>query len=144
MSNFCDPRDCSSPGFSVQGILQARKLEWVAISFSRGYSGPRDQTRVSCIAIIYFTNWGTREALYRLCVCSVVSVMSNSVQHYGLWPSRLLCSWNPPRQEHWSGFTCLPPGDLPDPGLEPVTSPASSASQMDSLLLSHRGSLYRL
>ena len=35
---LCDPMDCSPPGFSVHGILQARILEWVAISFSRGSS----------------------------------------------------------------------------------------------------------
>ena len=39
---LCDPVDCSPPGSSVQGILQARVLEWVAISFSRGSSQPRD------------------------------------------------------------------------------------------------------
>ena len=51
-STLCDPRDCSPPGyilsrgfsmgFSVHGILQARILEWIAISFSRGSSRPRD------------------------------------------------------------------------------------------------------
>ena len=41
--------DCSSPGSSVHGIFQAKVLEWVAISFSRGSSQPRDQTQVSCI-----------------------------------------------------------------------------------------------
>ena len=45
-----DPMDCSLLGFSLHGILQARILEWVAISFSRGASQPRDQTWVSCIA----------------------------------------------------------------------------------------------
>ena len=45
---FCDPIDCSLPGSSVHGISQARILEWVAISFSRGSSWPRDKTRVSC------------------------------------------------------------------------------------------------
>ena len=44
---LCDPMDCSLPGFSVHGILQARIVEWVTISFSRGSSQPRDQTRVS-------------------------------------------------------------------------------------------------
>ena len=47
---LCDPMDCSPPGSSIHGILQARILEWVAISFSRGSSQPRDQTQVSCIA----------------------------------------------------------------------------------------------
>ena len=36
---FCDPMDCSPPGFSIYGISQARILEWVAISFSRGSPG---------------------------------------------------------------------------------------------------------
>ena len=47
---LCNPPDCSPPGFSVHRILQARILEWVAISFSRGSSQPRDRTQVSCIA----------------------------------------------------------------------------------------------
>ena len=49
---LCDPVDCSPPGSSVQGILQARILEWVAISSSRGSSPPRDQTHVSCSSFI--------------------------------------------------------------------------------------------
>ena len=47
---LCHPMDYSLPGFSVHGISQARILEWVVISFSRGSSQPRDQTPVSCIA----------------------------------------------------------------------------------------------
>jgi len=48
--------DCSTPGSSVHQILQARMLEWVAISFSRGSSPPpKDQTRVTCIAGRFFT-----------------------------------------------------------------------------------------
>ena len=47
---FCDPMDCNLPGSSVYGILQARVPEWVAISFSRGSSWPREQTWVSHIA----------------------------------------------------------------------------------------------
>ena len=59
---LCDPVDCSLPGFSVHGILQARILEWVTISFSRGSSWPRDRTRVSCIGVRHFNLWATREA----------------------------------------------------------------------------------
>ena len=44
------PKDCSPPGSSVHEILQARILEWVAISFSRGSSRPRDETWVSYTA----------------------------------------------------------------------------------------------
>ena len=47
---LCDPMDCSPPGFSVRGILQARTLEWVALPSSRGSSQLRDQTCVSCIS----------------------------------------------------------------------------------------------
>ena len=53
---LCDPMDCSLPCSSVRGILQARILEWVAISFSRRSSQPRDETRVSCIAGIFFSS----------------------------------------------------------------------------------------
>ena len=55
--------DCSPPGSSVHEIFQTRILEWVAISFSRGSSQPRDQTQVFCTAGRFFTNWATREAL---------------------------------------------------------------------------------
>ena len=51
------------PGSSVHGILQARILEWVAISFSRESFWPGNQTWVSCIAGGFFTIWTTREAL---------------------------------------------------------------------------------
>ena len=45
------------------GILQARILKWVDVSFSRGSSQPRDRTRISCIAGGFFTSWTTTEAL---------------------------------------------------------------------------------
>ena len=54
--------DCSPPGSFVHEIFQARILEWVAISFSRGSSWPRNRAQVSCIAGRFFPNWATREA----------------------------------------------------------------------------------
>ena len=54
---LCNPIDCAA-----HGILQARILEWVAYPFSSGSSQPRNQTRVSCIAGRFFTNWAMREA----------------------------------------------------------------------------------
>ena len=51
--------DCSPPGFSVRGILQARIVEWVAISFSRGFSPPRDGTRISRIDRWILYHWVT-------------------------------------------------------------------------------------
>ena len=47
---LCDPMDCSPPGSPVRGILQARILKWVAISYSTGSSQPRDRTHISCIS----------------------------------------------------------------------------------------------
>ena len=58
----CDPVDCSPPGSSVLGILQARILEWIAMPSSKGSSQPRDQTQVSRIAGRFFTDWATKEA----------------------------------------------------------------------------------
>ena len=49
---LCDPMDCSPPGSSVHGILQARILEWIDISSPEGYSPPRDQTRISYVSCI--------------------------------------------------------------------------------------------
>ena len=55
--------DWSLPGSSVHGILQARIMDWVVISFSKGSSQPRDWTQVSRIAAKFFTVWATKEAL---------------------------------------------------------------------------------
>ena len=54
---LCDPVDCSLSGSSIHGIFQARVLEWIAISLSKGSSQPRNWTRVSCIAGRRFTVW---------------------------------------------------------------------------------------
>ena len=53
---------CNTMDYAVNGILQARILEWVAIPFCRGSSQPRDQTQVSHIAGRFFTSRATREA----------------------------------------------------------------------------------
>ena len=61
---LCDTMDCSAPGSSVREILQARILERVAISPSRGSFPPRDQTCISCLHLLHwqvdsFTTWAT-------------------------------------------------------------------------------------
>ena len=60
------PLDCSPRGSPGHGILQARMLERVAISYSRGFSIPRNWTGVSWIAGRFFTVWITREATFVL------------------------------------------------------------------------------
>ena len=57
---LCDPMDCSPLGSSFHGILPARKLEWVAIPFSRRSSQPRDQSCISCVSCL------CGQILYRL------------------------------------------------------------------------------
>ena len=70
---LCDRMDCSLPDSSVHGIFQARIVEWVAISFSRGSSQPRDQTWVSLIAGRCFI-WATREAPNWMSECPLLIV----------------------------------------------------------------------
>ena len=63
---FCNLMDCSSPDSSVHGIFQARILEWVAISFCKGFSQPREGTCISCVSCIdrwILYHWATWEAL---------------------------------------------------------------------------------
>ena len=59
---LCDPVDCGPPGSSIHGILQARILEWVAISFSRGSSQPRIEPRSPALQADSSSPGATREA----------------------------------------------------------------------------------
>ena len=73
-----DPIDCSPPGSSIPGILQARTLEWVAISFSNAWKW----------------KWSR-------------SVVSDSSRSHGLQPTRLLCPWDFPGKSNGVGYHCL-------------------------------------
>ena len=84
---ICNPMDCSPPGSSVHGILQARMLEWVAILFSRGSSQLRAQTWVSSITGGFFTIWATREALASLNLTILDTSYHNSQDTETLHPS---------------------------------------------------------
>ena len=64
---LCDPMDSSPPGSSIHGILQARILECVAISFSRETSWPRDRTQVSCIVGFFTTEPPGKSTLASSC-----------------------------------------------------------------------------
>jgi len=61
--SLCDPMGYSPPGSFVHGIFQARRLECVAISFSKGSSWLKNWTQISCTVGGFFTMWATREAL---------------------------------------------------------------------------------
>ena len=62
---LCYPMDCSPPGPSVHGILQARTLEWAAMPFSRGSSQPRNQTRVSLMPPVLAGGFFTTSATWK-------------------------------------------------------------------------------
>ena len=87
---LCNPMGCCPPDVSVPGILQARILEWIAISFSKGSSRPRDRTRVSFIGRQILHHWATGEALMcvcaraRVCVCVQVGNLHRSSGSQGL------------------------------------------------------------
>ena len=93
---LCNPVDCRPPGFSVYGISQARILEWVSISFSRGSSRPRDRTWVSRIVDRRFTAWATREVQWFTNINESPGKFVN-VQNAGPHPQRFLiletCPW---------------------------------------------------
>ena len=120
-----DSMDCSPPGSSVHGTLQARILEWVAISFSRGSSWPRDWTPISHIV---------RQILYHLSHGKAQSGSFKSLSCVQLFGTPWTVAYQAPlsmelsRQEYWSGWPFPSPGDLPDPGIEP----GSPALQADS------------
>ena len=63
------------------------------------------------------------------CAALSRSFVSDSLQPHGLWPTKFLCPLGFSRQEYWRGLTCPPPGDIPNPGIEP----RSPALQADSL-----------
>ena len=77
---------CSPLGSSVHGISQARTWEWVATSFSRGSSQPRDRTQVSCIKVRFFTIWATRETLnLSLLLSWVLLILTEPIKSSFFW-----------------------------------------------------------
>ena len=99
-----DPMDCSPPGSSVHGILQARILEWVAISSSRGSSRPRDWTLISCIAgdSSPLSHWGCPQLLW-IYLCNLNSSFKPLLPYPG---GTERVSWASPWQEvlnAWEG-----------------------------------------
>ena len=102
---FCNPLDCSTSGSTVYGIFQARILEWVAISSSRGSSWPRDWTRGDlsffCLPCWQADSLPMRHLgnPWRRCVLSH-SLMSDSLRPHGPVPTRLLWPGGFSRQEY--------------------------------------------
>ena len=78
---LCSSVDYSPPGLSVHGISQARILEWVAISFSRGSSWPRDGTCISCLGRRILYLWATRETQNNWWTLKIIIPPINSNHH---------------------------------------------------------------
>ena len=95
---------------------------------------------IHCLACLIFYSRFSATGSLRLCyvLCyNVLSclVVSSSLQPRALQPTRLFCPWGFSRQEYWSGLSCPPPGDLPNPEIEP----RSPALQVILYCLSHQG-----
>ena len=84
------------------GILQARIVEWVAMSSSRGSFQPRDRTQVSCIAGAFFTVWATKEALIK------IYLSSNNIPCTFTFLCLLLC-YDLHEDKGWLSFESEPP-----------------------------------
>ena len=103
---FCDPMDYSLPVFSVHVILQARIMEWVSISFSRGSSWPRDQTWVSCIGRWILYHWAAQDAHQNdildniWLLHSVPAIENHRIQEQGMQED-LTRNWNEELKINW-------------------------------------------
>ena len=131
--------DYKPPGFSAHGILQARIVEWVAISSFRGSSLPRDRTHISYVSFLaggFFTAELTLNAKKVKHVCSVASICVRLCVTSWTVAHQAPLSMGFSRQEYGSGLQFSSPGDLPNPGIEPEVSSVSSTSWADSLPLS--------
>ena len=102
--------NCSLPCSFIHGIFQARVLEWVAISFSRGSSQPRDRTQVFSIVGRCFTIWTIREVLKKISEWKLLSCV---------W--LFVTPWTSPGLEKATGMSSLSllQGIFPTQGLNP-------------------------
>ena len=119
----CTVAHQAPPGKEKHGIFQARILQWVAISFSRGSSQPKDQTRISYVSCIgrwiFFlplSHMGSRQGGELVC--------AQSFSHVWLFVTPWTVAHQAPLsmefsgQEYWNGLLFPTPGDLPDSGIK--------------------------
>ena len=117
-----NPIECSPPDSSVNGISQARILEWVAISFSWGSSQPRNWTHISCIVRWILYHWATWEAPnLKASKDSPKSCLTLSISWTVACQAPLSTGFS--SQEYWSRLPFPSPGELPGPGIEPRSLP---------------------
>ena len=129
--SLCNTMDCSPPGSSVHGILQARVLEWVAMPSSRGSSDPGMEPSAlkspPLVGGLFITSatWLFRKWKWSLLSRVWLSATPWTVAY------QVSQSVEFSRQEYWSGLPFPSPGDLPNPGIEPG-SPVLQADALPS------------
>ena len=107
------PTLCNPMDYTVRGILQARILEWVAFPFSSGSSRPRNGTRVSCIAGIFFTKWAAREAQVKVTLSCLTFCNPMDYTVRGILQARILewvaypFSSGSSRPRNLTGVSCI-------------------------------------
>ena len=103
--------NCSPPGFSVHGILQARILEWVAMPFSRGSSPPKNGTQVSSVTGRFSLSFFLVLPLYCYQPISL-HPRAHMLSHVIPWTAarQAPLSMDSSRQEYWSGLPSPPTG----------------------------------
>ena len=124
---LCDPIDGSPPGSVVPGILQARILEWVAISFSSAWK-EKSESEVAngymhldgWVCTLFTWNYQNIVNYLRAFMCCRFSRVWLCATPWTVARQAPL-SVGFSRQECWSGLPCPPPGDLPDPGIESMS-----------------------
>ena len=131
MSDSVRPHDCSPPGSAIPGILQARILEWVAISFSNAWKWKvkvKSLGHVQLLATPWTAAyqappfmWFSRQESGVECHCLLLNGIKQQ-QFATLWT--IACqapvSMGFSRQEYWSGLLCLPPGFFSTQGSNPL------------------------
>ena len=141
-----DPMDCSPPSSSVPGISQARKLEWIVISYYRGSFQPRDQTCISCLLhwlsdSLPLNHLGSPQLLPTTAVFVYILRLkteseSHSVVSDPLWPHCLYSPWNSPSQNTGMSSLSLLQGIFPIQG----SNPGFPHCRWILYQLSHKGS----
>ena len=101
-----DPMDCSLQCSSIHGIFQARVLEWVAISFCRGSSQPRDRTWVSCNVGRCFAIWAAINIKYVWVGRWMDRWMIGKLTGFGVWVHVVMVGVNSPGGVLWYLCPC--------------------------------------
>ena len=105
----------------ITGILVLIRNQFCVPGKEKLYSFQKTKQKIDhesgSIQRIY--NADQKSCYRKLCAMLNCSVMSDSLEPRGLWPTRFFCPWGFSRQKYWSGLPCSPPGDLPNPGIEP-------------------------